>query len=292
MVRPWPAGQRVEAQGGATFLDDGHTRNADDLRLSYYESTGRVRLLPSERADPRFGYEGKYIKLDTNDPALPSKLCDTSVAFGMGVADVDGWLAGLSVAVGYAAAGGFDDGNAYYGKADLAVGKQFNETDSFGLVIDYDGNRTFMPDVPLPGFEYRKRLDTRLLLAVGFPYSSIEWKPIEPLTLSARYVFPDDGELKVDYTLIKGLGLFASYALRQEAFHWDELPDSSDRLIYIQRRVEGGVRWTPIEQASLVAAVGYAFDQEFNVGWDTRDQDRVAKPSDEPYLRVGFEVRF
>jgi len=52
------------------------------------------------------------------------------------------------------------------------------------------------------------------------------------------------------------------------------------------------VRWTPQEWASLIVAGGYAFSQEFNVGWDLREPDRIAKPSDEPYVRVGLEVRF
>jgi hypothetical protein len=275
-----------------TYPDEGHTSNADRFRLTYYETQGRVRVMPSERADPRIGYDLRYLDVDTNDPALPSALSDTSVAFGMGIAEKDGWLFGLSVGVGYAAAGAFNDGNGWYGKADLAFGKQLDDVSSVGVVINYDGNRSFMPDIPLPGFAYRRRIDEKLLLAIGFPFASVEWKPIEKLTLNLSYFIPDDGEIKVDYEILKNLGLFGSFAGRRDAFHYDELPNSSDRLIYVQRRAEVGVRWSPVEQASLLVAGGYLFDQEFNVGWDTRDMDRVAKPSDEPYVRIGLEMRF
>jgi hypothetical protein len=135
-------------------------------------------------------------------------------------------------------------------------------------------------------------LDTTLLLAVGFPYSSITWKPNDKLTIDARYAFPDDGQIRVDYSLIEDLGLFASYALRQDAFHFDDLPNTHDRLIFQQRRIEGGVRWGPWYGANVIGAIGYAFSQEFNVGWDTRDMDRAAKPSDEAYLRFAVEARF
>lgn len=292
LIKPWPKGQHCEMQGGITFLDDGHTSNADNLQMTFYDASGRVRIWPEQRADPRFGWDVKYIHLDTNDPALPSKLVDTSVAFGMGVAEQDGWQAGITAAIGYAAAGAFDDGNGWYAKADFAIGKEFKEGQSIGFVLDYDGNRTLMPDVPLPGFEYRTQLDPKLLLAVGFPFSSVRWRPIEQLTIDAKYVFPDDGQVRVDYEVIKDFGLFAEYLLRQDAFHNDAFANTHDRLIFQQRRIEGGVRWTPWKEASLIAAVGYAFSQEFNVGWDTRDQDRVAKPSDEPYVRVGFEFRY
>ena len=118
------------------------------------------------------------------------------------------------------------------------------------------------------------------------------WKPIPPLTIDAKYVFPDDAQVRVDYEVITDFGLFASYLARQDAFHNDAFANNHDRLLFQQRRIEGGVRWTPWKEASLVAAIGYAFSQEFNIGWDTRDQERVAKPSDEPYLRVGFEFRY
>jgi hypothetical protein len=298
LIREWKKGQFIDVNGGVTFLDKGHTDDASEFQLTFYESQGRLRLyplipqFPEMRADPRFGYDITYLDVDTNDPGLPDKLVDTSVAFGMGIADVEGWLAGLTVGVGYAAAGAFDDGNAWYGKADLAIGKQLDESTSVGFVLDYDGNRTFMPDIPLPGFEYRKRIDDRLLLAVGFPFTSVEWKPMERLKIDAKYVFPDDADLRVDYGLIDSLGVFASYAARLEAFHFDDLPTGSDRLIFLQRRVEAGVRWSPMTDANLIVAGGYAFSQEFNVGFDTRDQDRVAEPSDEPYVRFGFEFRY
>lgn len=298
LFKPWDKGQLIEARGDAVWIGDGNLRDGSDFQLGFYETEGRARLFPDHRADPRFGYNVTYLDIDTNSAALPSNLVDTSVAFGMGLIDYNGWLGGISIGVGYAAAGAFDDGNAYYGKADFLIGREIDKTSSIGFVIDYDGNRTIYPDVPLPGFLYTKELDPTLKLGLGFPFSSVTWKPNpattfdRQLTIDARYQIPDVFNARVDYELFKEFGLFASYIVRQEAFKWDELANTHDRLIFIQRRVEGGVIWRPFEQATFTIAGGYAFGQEFNVGWDTTDQDRVARPSDEPYVRVGFEVRF
>src|SRR3954453_14278214 len=294
LFKPWATGQRIEGQAEATFLNDGHTKNANDFQLSYYNTNGRLRIWPEQRADPRFGYNITYLNADTNDPALPSHMTDVSVAVGTGIADVSGWRAGITLGLGYAAVGAFDDGNGWYGKGDLELGHDIDETSSIGIVLDYDGNRTFAPDIPLPGFLYTKRLGTTLLLGLGFPFSSVEWKPkqVPNLTITAKWVIPDDADARVDYTVFKNFGVFASYGLRREAFHWDQIPSSHDRLLFQQRRAELGVRWTPQEWASLIVAGGYAFSQEFNVGWDFREPDRIAKPSDEPYVRVGLEVRF
>jgi len=294
LFKPWPTGQRLEGQADATFLNDGHTKNADDYQLSFYNTQGRLRLWPEQKADPRIGYNVTYLDVSTNDPALPSHMVDTSFAFGTGIADISGWRAGLTLGLGYAAVGAFDDGNAWYGKADLLLGHDIDESSSIGFVIDYDGNRTVWPDIPLPGVLYTKRLDPTILLGLGFPFSSVEWKPrqVPNLTITAKWVIPDDADGRIDYTVFKNFGVFANYAARREAFHWDELPSPRDRLLFQQRRAELGVRWTAHETVSLILAGGYAFSQEFNVGWDARQPDRIAKPSDEPYVRVGLEVRF
>ena len=292
LVKTWPKGELFEGQADATFLNDGHTEHGNEFQLGIYQASGRVRLYPTQRADPRFGFDTTLIDVHTNDPGLPSKLVDTSVAFGIGVADNDGWLAGLSLGVGYAGAGAYDDSNAYYGKADFAIGKQLDERTSVGIVLDYNGNRGLLPDVPLVGFEYRKQIYEKLQLAVGFPFQSIVWTPNDEWTFTGRYIFPDGGDARVDYSIVKQAGVFVSYASRIVPFHDDELAIGHDRLIYEYTRAEVGARFTPIEQVNVIGAVGYIFSQEFNQGWDTRDVDRVSKPSDEPYLRVGVEVKF
>jgi hypothetical protein len=291
LLRPWPKGQMLQLEGSAMVAGNGSTRNSDDFDISFYDTAGRLRLFPEQRADPRFGWNYTHINT-SGDPALPSNMIDTSVAFGMGIADWNGWLAGITVGLGYAGAGAYDDSDAWYGMADLLVGRDLGNDSSIGFVIDYDGNRTFLPDVPLPGFLYTKRIFPQVLLGLGFPFSSIEYKPNDQLTLAAKFYVPDQVQARVDYEVVQTLGLFVEYTSRQEAFHWDALSQGSDRLIYDSRRAEAGVRWEPLKDVNVILAGGYLFDQEFNVGWDTRDQDRVAKPSDEPYVRMGVEIRY
>jgi len=292
LLRPFPRERKVEATGWGVWLANGETENADaDFRLSLYESYGRARIFPRERADPRIGYDFTWLDVDTDDSALPGRLIDHSLAVGMGVLDVHGWLGGLTVGAGYAGDAPYGDANAWYYMATFAIGHEIDETSQIGIAIDYNGNRSIYPDVPLPGFQYRKRLDPKLLLGVGIPVTFVEYKPIEKLTLTFNYSVPDRLEGRAEYAITKRLGLFAEYASRTESFHVEGL-SGDRRLIYEQRRGEAGVRWEPIENAILIVAGGYAFDQEFNVGFDTRHARNVAEPSDEPYLRVGFEVRF
>lgn len=289
LIKPWPTGQQFQSQGEITLVNHGSTHHSDDFDISFYDISGRLRLLSDWKADPRFGFN--YTQIHTSgDPAVPGNMVDTSLGFGMGVADWEGWQAGVTLGVGYAGAGAFDDGNAWYGMADFIVGHKIDNTSSLGLVLDYDGNRTYMPDVPLPGFLYTKRLEPNVLLGIGFPYTSVEYKINDQLTLSGQIYVPDSFSARLDYSVVKEFGIFLQATSRREAFKWDELPNSADRVIYDSRRAELGARWTPAEWINLIVAGGYLFDQEFNVGWDTRDQDRLAKPSDEMYCRFSFEM--
>ena len=315
LLKPLQDDLLIEADAGATFQGKGSTDDGS-IKIDVYEVNGRVRpLLRDFRAKPRFGYDLTLIHVDTTDPALPdANLVDTSVAVGLGIfqggeeaGPLRDVIAGITLGVGYAGVGAFDDGNAYYGLATLVVGRQFDNGDAFGLVVDYDGNRTFLPDWPLPGFQYQKNLpgplpgrDT-LKLNVGFPFSGVIWGPTDRLTVTANYAIPDEFTGRVDYELFQNTGVFAEFANRRDAFHWDALDNSSDRLLFLQRRVEAGVRYTlndTLEQAgqepglTAVLAGGYAFGQRFDVGFDSTNTDRAADPSDEPYVRVGLELRY
>lgn len=293
LLKPWQPGERVELAAYGTFLGDGSTDNADaDLTISIFDSFGRAKLPVESRAEPRVGYNVTYLDLDGDDPALPAQLVDTSFGFGMGVASIDGWLAGLTVGFGYAGAGAFDDGNAWYAESTFAVGKELDETQSLGFVLNYDGNRPFMPDVPLPGFQYVKKLPDRITAAIGFPFTYIQWEPTAQSMVKLTYIIPFDFAFEAEYRPLPELGLFASYSMRTEAFHSDALPNSIDRLLYEQRRVEAGARWRPTGGVAIVLAGGYAFGQQFDSGFDVRDTDEVAELSDEPYLRAGLELGF
>ncbi|HWP41449.1 MAG TPA: hypothetical protein VNL70_11025, partial [Tepidisphaeraceae bacterium] len=216
LLKPWPRPQQVQAQAEFMMLGEGSTEATDDFDLAFYDLSGRVRLLTESRADPRFGFS--YTHLNTSgDPRLPGQLVDTSVGLGVGIADWSGWLAGITVGLGYAAAGAFDDANGWYGMADFAIGREFDENSALGFVLNYDGNRTIFPDVPLPGFQYRKKLDNALLLAVGFPFSSIEYRPTAALSLSGTYYIPDDLTVRVDYKLAQQLAVFGEFRSRREA---------------------------------------------------------------------------
>ena len=59
-------------------------------------------------------------------------------------------LIAAALGVGYAGEQIFDDTDAFYGKATVIVGKDFNEKSAILFALSYDGSRVIYPDIPLP----------------------------------------------------------------------------------------------------------------------------------------------
>lgn len=293
LIRPMPDDTNFETFNAASVFADSETDNGDaDFSLGIYESFGRVTESPDQFL-PRLGYNFVGFDIHTDDAVLPERLFDMAIAAGFKLPDVSDFTGGLTIGAGYAGDRPFGDANAWYYKATAVFGKKINETDDVAILLDYDGNRTFMPDVPIPGLIFRRKVSDTLLLAAGFPVSSIEWKPIDYLTLELVYTVVDRLDVRADYEFIDGWSVFGLFERRRDAFHIDGLDAGNhDRLIFEQRKLEAGLRWEPSEDIAGTLSVGYAFGQEFGVGFDSRDIDAIAEIDDAPYVRLGFEARF
>ena len=254
--------------------------------------------MPGEVASPRVGYDFKYLDIDSTIVRLPNRLVDMSVGVATPVGKIDDWVFAVQASVGYAGDSFFGDGNAYYGKASVVAFKKLNETDALVFAIDYDGNRPYKPDVPLPGVAYAKRLRSNLLLTAGLPLTSIEWEPVEHLRVELSYLLVDNFHARVGYQVAKGLEVYGSAGQRSDAFFLDDLGAGNARLLFQQKRAEVGLAYrlkdagVGEQDLELDAAVGYAWDGEFSTGFDQSNSKLLADISDSPYLRLGLQLRF
>ena len=295
LVAPFPKEQFTDSRGSWLYEDAGHVKGSDEsLRLAFYETAGRVRLIPGNLTSPRAGWEIQYIDVRGDPSVLPGQLTDESVGVAFPVAKVDEWVFGVALGAGYAGASPFGEGGAWYGKATAIAFRQFSENDGLVIVLDYDGNRTFFPDIPLPGVAYTKRVSPSLFYVIGLPLTSVTWKPFEKLSVEAGWYPIESFHAAVGYEFTPHWSAFGSLDYRSSAFTLDDLR-GNDRLFFQQRRAEVGLRFAPRHQRetlAFTAAAGYAWGQEFSVGFDSRRTDELADVSDEPYVRVGFEVKF
>jgi len=297
MLAPWAGDHQAQVKASAFYTPTETEGAGTDVDLAIFDATGRVRLDPDDAYNPTIGFEYVRYNISSSDAALPDDLTDASIAFGGSFGDTDlgetlgEWQLGYTLGVGYAGTTPFNDGDAWYGKADLFAVKAIDRDTRWLIGINYDGNRVFLPDVPLPAITYFSRLNDTTTYAIGIPFSRITWKPDEFWTVDIRSAVFFSFNGTVSYQATDDLKLFAAYVRRSDAF---TLPGTLDnrRLLFSQQRLELGLTYDLMANASLTLAGGYAFQQEFDFGYDTRDPAGLRDLDDSGYLRAGIELRF
>lgn len=288
---PWEEPTRMQIDADVRLFDDADIDDTDDeLRARRFSLTGRHRLLPESREDDvRLGYDVLEWKLRSSDPALPNRLVDASVAGGWTRELELGRNIGATLGAGYAGDRPFGESEALYVRGNLTLQQALDRRSRITLLLNYDGNRTIWPDLPLPGIAYSRRVDDTLSYTIGVPTASVRWTPTEQWTLTASYVPAYTVNARAEYRMHDA---WHAFALFENEYHGFADGDRDRRLFLRQRRLEGGLRYEPHEQWQLTLAAGYAFDQRFERGWDARSTRTVRDVDDAPYLRAGLGFEF
>lgn len=282
LIKPWgDKPQWASTYDEPVFINDGHTKGDDaKIGILYYDSYGRVKL-DHDNSDPGFwlGYRMLAIGIDGDQPNLPGDLNDLSIAAAFKLGEgADGWRVSLLVGAGTANDGHWSNGDAVYGIADINASQRIDEDTYLHIGVHYSGNRTFLPDVPLPYITYTHRDSESFSYAVGVPTSSVRWKPWDRVTIDANYTVPSNLFANISYALTTELSIFGEYSRTLDGFFQNK---QSDRLFYDLTRVSTGVRWIKEPLIDVRAGIGYAFNQEFATGFDVRRTSTIARPSDE-----------
>lgn len=302
MLRPFAPDTTMDLTADVAVF--AQTDNADTsarhTQLTIQEISARYELTldasaPPGRRDlpvsPVVGYQHTYFHINSTEPRLPGQLFDQSVAIGATVYRTETFALLASVGIGYAGTTPYADSDAIYGKADVVARFTLDSQSMLDLALSYAGNRSIWPDIPLPGIAYvRTSADRSLRYSLGIPYSYVMWKPTQTLTLNMSWLPMYNFSASATQELYENLAIYADFSSRTDAFQYTDT--RGDRLLFEQRRLEGGVIFKPSGHVSLTAAVGYAFSQEFSLGYDSRDDNGFVKLDPAPYVRFGVEVGF
>lgn len=294
MLLPFPKDKPLDGKVLSTYIPsqtDGP--GTPDLNASLFALDARLRPVQDERAFT-IGTEIRHVDLDTNDPALPTRLVRTELAAGMQFGTFDAfdttWRPGATAGAGFASSNAFHDGQAWYGLASLYASTRLSERAGLTLGLDYDGNRAIFPDAVLPILLYNIRLDEQLQLSLGFPINGLVWTPDKKFSLTV-YLIGLIPEVEAVYKISDQFSVFGALLSTNDAFHVAD-ESEGERLFFSGNRVEAGARYGFTNGITFEGAVGIAFNQEFETGTDIRDLDTVRELDDAPYFRVGASYAF
>jgi hypothetical protein len=293
LAYPWEDAASVEIQTDAIFQDRGDSDGtAFETKINSYDSSLRWRADNTTTDTLMAAFQYNVLDIDTNDPLLPDdQLINTSTVISTGKIVDEHWKYGLQVGVGYAGDNQFGNGSATYGLGLLSAVNTVDDNTQLIYTISYDGNRNVWHDAPLPGFIYKKTVSDEFSYLIGVPVSGFTWTPDNHWTLSIHYKLLYNLDATLEYAIDENLSLFAQFLNSVQAYSISG-DTSNRRVFFTQRRLEAGLNWTPTPGADLTLAVGQAFDQEFERGWDNWDTDSVREISDEGYLRAALNLNF
>jgi len=284
-------GQVAELEVSYQWQDTGNSGITDPkIGLQLFDAQGRWQVTQDDLG-LTLGMQTTVLSI-SDSLTLPNSLVDHSLALGFNIGQIDDWKVSTVLGIGYNGRSPYGDGNAKYGKANLIFSKEASDTSMWQVIVDYDGNRSFLPDVPLPSVSYSDWSNEQFQWTLGFPYSSFTWQPTDKFELEASAVLIYNIHVTGSYELNENFELFASYVNRTDAFRGDNDDPSTRRVIFTQQTVELGVNWEPCNEFNLSIAAGYAFDQEFEFGFDTQNTTKITDVSDEPFVRFAAEFKF
>jgi hypothetical protein len=282
--------KKFELTADAVIQERSHIKRTDEsFRLGQYELQGQAVLKKQFPIPRAIDVSLLRLDLDTPNDLVPEELIDLSAEYITPIAQFEnGWYLGGRIGAGYAGEKLGDYSDGYYGKATLIVGRQLDKTSSILVALGYDGNRAIFPDLPLPFIAYTKLLrDPQLELVAGFPFTTVRYRPTKQWLFEATATIGTIAG-RIEYNLTENVQLYGFANDVSRAFRLDDLPNH-DRLFFEQNRAEAGVVLKPRKDIGITLAGGYAFNQEFSTGFDTRETVALYKPADAAYARIGLE---
>jgi hypothetical protein len=167
------------------------------------------------------------------------------------------------------------------------------ERDAWVFFLNYGSNREFWPHIPIPGVGYSYHPSDQFKAVVTTGVVSVEYRPVEALTLSALYVAVRTVDVRLTYQLFRPVRLWVGFDWTNERYLLADRADPDDRLFYYEKRVRAGVIVGLARQLFVDMDVGYSFDRFYFEGEDygDRGQNRI-DVDDGPFVQVRLGTRF
>lgn len=133
---------------------------------------------------------------------------------------------------------------------------------SWFFFLNYANNRTFLNNIPLPGFAYSMRRGSYRLL-LGVPFALFFWRPSNFSLMVVGSPFSASFEL--GYRIWGPVQAYGNAAWLPKAYQ-NLVPGTEERLISEGKEAGAGLRFFLTRKASLSAGYVRAFDRELRLG--------------------------
>jgi hypothetical protein len=229
---------------------------------------------------------------DTGEP-FPDELWNVRIGASYRHRFDSGWIGALDVNVGSPSDRPFASVHELDVSATAILRVPARDRDAWVFFLNYGSNREFLPHVPIPGFGYSYQPSDQLTAVVTTGLVSLEYRPVEALTLTASYVAVRTVDVRLTYQVARPVRVWIGFDWTNERYLRANRADPDDRLFYYEKRVRAGAIIGLARQLFVDVTVGYSFDRFYfeGEGYSDRNRNRI-DVGDGPFTQVRLGTRF
>jgi hypothetical protein len=263
----------------------------ENIRIFHWNSEGRIKFDRKDLEPPVWiGYRALTVSVTTPSDLYNHTYSDVGLAVAVSLGSIgDDWTVIATAGAGTANDGRWDNLHALFPVATLEFTGKDGDTTVWHAGLSLDGNRGVGAPYPLPYLMYETTTGPGLSLLLGFPRTEIVVHPVEPLTLTGRWVFPSTASARIETGLGAGVRVFAEASRRIDGFHLRH--EKRTRQFFEMNTAEAGLRWSN-SWIDLSLSAGYAFGQRFFTGPDLLNRSRGNGVDDLAFIALTLPSTF
>ena len=225
---------------------------------------------------------------------LPEELYDAKAGLSYRHKFANDWILGGTVTAGSASDEPFDSEDELIVRAAAVLRVPSGPRNAWLYSITYasDVEIFHMRHIPIPGIAYYWAPSDRFKAVIGFPFTSVEYRPVEALTLEASYVPVRTVRARAMYAVFRPLRVFVGFDADHDSYYLAGRSDKDHQLFYYEKRVTGGIRFD-LRHVGIEVTGGYAFDRFYFDGESYSDRhDNRINVGDGTFVAVRLSTRW
>jgi hypothetical protein len=216
-------------------------------------------------------------RLPDSGQRLPDELFDARAGVSYRHKFENAWMLGGSLTVGSASDQPFhsEDELVVRAAALLRVPSGPRNAWLYSLTYASDVEIFDRRHIPLPGIAYLWAPAETFKAVIGFPFTSVEYKPFPALTLEASYFPVRTVRARATYAIFRPLRVFVAFDADHDTYYLAGRGDKDDQLFYYEKRLTGGMRFD-LRYVGVEVTGGYVFDRFYFEGerYSERNENR------------------
>jgi hypothetical protein len=216
-------------------------------------------------------------RLPDSGQRLPGELFDARAGLSYRHKFANAWILGGSLTVGSASDKPFhsEDELSVRAAALLRVPSGPRNAWLYSVTYASDVEIFNMRHVPIPGIAYLYSPSDKFKAVIGLPFTSVEYRPLEALSLDVSYFPVRTVRARATYAIFRPLRVFVGFDADHDSYYLADRGDKDDQLFYYEKRITGGMRFD-LRHVGIEVTGGYVFDRFYFEGerYSERNENR------------------